>query len=319
VGFFAPLLSNHQPIACRYEGKLFFPGIVDTIQKLPFASRFVRKDRPFRFPSFDFKQSFSPKRGDWAIWPPVAYGPVELGPEPLAAPSSEHWLGTDALGRDVLARLVHGTSVSMQVGFISIGIAAIVGIVIGALAGYFGGWVDIVLSRFIEVVTCFPTFFLILAVLAWLPPRIENVMVVIGLTHWVGIARLTRGELLRLREEDYALAARALGAGPLRVIFRHLLPNAMAPVLVSITFGIATAIHVEAALSWLGLGVQSPQPSWGSALRDGYDHLFSAPHIVPPACAAIFLAVLGFNLAGDALRDAIDPRLRGGAGESRGR
>ena len=198
----------------------------------------------------------------------------------------------------------------MKVGFISMGLAARIGAFVGELAGYFGRWTDIVISRFIEIMMCFPTFFLILAILAWFPPRIENVMIVIGLTAWTGIARYARGEIIRLRGVDYVSAARAIGAGPGRIIFRHLLPNSLAPVLVSVTFGIASAILVEAGLSWLGFGVQPPNPSWGNILRAGYDNLLTAPHMIMPPCAAIFLAVLAFNLVGDALRDTIDPRLK---------
>ena len=240
----------------------------------------------------------------------MPYGPREIVGAPLVSPSATHWLGTDQSGRDVLARMIHGTVVSMKVGFLSMGIAVIIGLLLGSTAGYAGGWTDIVISRFIEVVTCFPPFFLILAVLAWFPPSIENVMIVIGLTRWVGIARFSRGEILRIRETDYALAARAQGMHPVRLVSRHLLPNALAPVLVSVTFGIAVSILIEAGLSWLGFGVQPPNPSWGTILRSGYENLFTAPHMIPPACVAIFLAVLSFNLVGDTLRDVIDPRLR---------
>ena len=316
VGFMAPMLANDQPIVCRYEGKLFFPAIIDTILNVPFASKIIRKPRPFRLPAFNFKQSFDPARGDWALWAPVPFGPTELVTRPLETPSRNHWLGTDESGRDVLSRLIHGTGVSMRVGFISMGIAVVIGLVLGSIAGYAGGWPDLVISRFIEIIMCFPAFFIILAILAWFPPRIENVMIVIGLTRWVGIARYVRGEIIRLRKTDFALAARALGAGPTRIITRHLLPNSLAPVLVSVTFGVASAILVEAALSWLGFGVQAPQPSWGNILRSGYNNLFTAPHMIPPACAAIFLAVLSFNLVGDALRDVIDPRLQTGGGST---
>ena len=311
MAIFAPALANDEPLVCKYDGKLYAPAIVESIQNIPFAKKIIRKSRPFRFESFVFKENFNPERGDWAVWPPVPFGPIELASTPLQAPGGAHWLGTDESGRDVLSRLVHGAGVSMKVGFISMGIAAFIGILLGAAAGYAGGWIDMVISRLIEVVMCFPVFFIILAVLAWLPPRIEYVMVVIGLVRWVGIARYTRAEVMKLRDSDFALAARSLGAGPLRIVFRHLVPNAMAPILVSITFGIATAVLIEAGLSWLGFGVQPPQPSWGTLLRSGYENLFTAPHLIPPACIAIFLAVLSFNLIGDTLRDVIDPRLRG--------
>ncbi|RKZ36140.1 MAG: peptide ABC transporter permease, partial [Gammaproteobacteria bacterium] len=217
---------------------------------------------------------------------------------------------TDDVGRDVAARMIHGASVSLKVGFISMGIAALIGLVIGGLAGYCGGWIDIIISRIIEIVICFPTFMLILAIMVWLGPGIINVMIVIGLTRWTSIARYTRAEFIRIKNEDYVLAARNLGLGHLRIMARHILPNSLAPVLVSITFGIAGAILIEAALSWLGFGVQPPDPSWGNILRTAYESLREAPHLVYPPCVAIFLAVLSYNLLGDALRDATDPRLK---------
>lgn len=310
VGFFAPLLVNKHPIVCRYDGRLYCPAVIDTLHNIPWTDRLIHNSPPFSWAGFDMHDQMDKSRGDWAVWTPVPYGPLQIG-EPLLPPSSAHWLGTDEVGRDVLARMIHGTVVSMQVGFISMGIAVIIGLVFGAIAGYAGGWTDILISRFIEVVMCFPTFFLILAILAWFPPDIKNVMIVIGLTSWVGIARYARGEIIRLRGMDYTQAARALGAGHCRIIFRHLLPNALAPVMISVTFGIATAILVEAGLSWLGFGVQAPAPSWGNMLRSGYDNLMTAPFLIPPPCVAIFIAVLAFNLVGDALRDVIDPRLKG--------
>jgi peptide/nickel transport system permease protein len=197
----------------------------------------------------------------------------------------------------------------MMVGFVSVGIATLIGLFVGALAGYFGGWVDIVISRIIEVVICFPIFFLILSIMVWLPPSIWNVMIVIGLTRWTSIARYVRGEFIRLREIDFSVAASALGASHGRIIFRHIMPNALAPVFVTVTFGIASAILIEAGLSWLGFGVMPPDPSWGNILRAAFDNIFTSPHMVFPPCVAIFLAVLSYNLVGDALRDAIDPRL----------
>lgn len=312
TGFLAPVIANDQPIICKYEDKLHIPAVIETIQNIPFANRIIKKSKPFRFESFSFKENYDPANGDWAVWTPVPFGPIELASERLQPPSSVHWLGTDQSGRDVLSRLIYGAGVSMKIGFISMGIAVVIGIILGAAAGYAGGWVDIVISRIIEVVMCFPVFFIILAILAWLPPHIEYVMIVIGLVRWVGIARYTRAEVMRMRESDFAVAARALGAGPSRVVFRHLLPNAMAPILVSVTFGIASAVLIEAGLSWLGFGVQPPEPSWGTLLRQGYENLFTAPYLIPPACLAIFLAVLSFNLVGDTLRDVIDPRLQSG-------
>ncbi len=312
VAALAPMLANEQPILTKYDGKIYAPALIDTVDQIPLLSRIVRKPRPFRLATFDFKDNFDAARGDWALWTPIPFGPTEIVSPPLELPSRVHLLGTDQSGRDVLSRMIHGTVVSMKVGFLSMGIAVVIGLFLGSVAAYAGGWIDILISRFIEVVTCFPPFFLILAVLAWFPPSIENVMIVIGLTRWVGIARFSRGEILRIRESDYALAARAQGMSATRLVLRHLLPNSLAPVMVSVTFGIAVSILIEAGLSWLGFGVQPPQPSWGTILRAGYENLFTAPHMIPPACIAIFLAVLSFNLVGDALRDVIDPRLQAG-------
>ncbi|MCE5228822.1 ABC transporter permease [bacterium] len=311
VAFFAPMLASERPILCRFDGKLYAPAVIDTFRQIPLVGRVIFHSPPFNRASFVFKQEFNPRRGDWALWTPIPFGPLEMAALPLQSPSRLHMLGTDEVGRDILSRMIHGTSVSMKVGFISMGIAVLIGLFFGAIAGYAGGWTDISISRFIEIIMCFPTFFLILGILAWFPPRIENVMIVIGLTNWVGIARYARGEIIRLRGSDFTTAARALGAGHSRIIFRHLLPNSLAPVMISVTFGIATAILVEAGLSWLGFGVQPPDPSWGNMLRSGYDNLFTAPHLIPPPCVAIFIAVLAFNLVGDALRDVIDPRLQG--------
>jgi peptide/nickel transport system permease protein len=190
-----------------------------------------------------------------------------------------------------------------------VGISTFIGLILGSLAGYFGKWVDILLSRVMEVVICFPVLFLILSIMAWFEPSIWNVMIVIGITRWVGIARYVRGEFIRLREIDFSMAAQALGAGHLRMIFRHIMPNALAPVFVPVTFGIASAILIEAALSWLGFGAMPPQASWGNILRTAFDNIFTTAHMVYPPCVAIFLAVLSYNLVGDTLRDAIDPRL----------
>ena len=318
VAFFAPMIANAKPIICKMEytspggttsSGWHFPAAKEAFAQSPLLGPFLFKaSTPFSRMGFKFKKHFKPGR-DWALMPPISYSPTEITGDEFQASSGKHWLGTDELGRDVLARLVYGTQVSMRVGFISMGIAALIGLCLGATAGFYGGWPDIVISRIIEIFMCFPVFFLILAIIAVLLPRIENIMIIIGLTRWVGIARLPRGEVLRLRELEYTAAAKALGARPGRIIFRHLLPNALAPAMVSITFGIAGALLVESGLSWLGFGVQAPNPSWGNILRDGYN--LKAAHMIMPACAAIFIAVLSFNLIGDTLRDVIDPRTRG--------
>jgi peptide/nickel transport system permease protein len=214
------------------------------------------------------------------------------------------------VGVDVLAQMIHGTQIALLVGFVSTGFAAIIGIIFGAAAGYLGGWADILLSRLIEVVMCIPTLVLILALIALVEvPTIWHTMVILGLTGWTGIARLTRGEFLKLKEMDFVTSARALGVGSARIMFRHILPNALAPVLVPVSFGIASAIMVEAALSLLGFGAPPPNPSWGTLLNVGKSNPAMWWLIVFPGLA-ISLTVLAYNLIGEGLQEATDPRLR---------
>lgn len=228
----------------------------------------------------------------------------------LHPPSGAHPLGTDALGRDVLSRMLHGARVSLWVGFVSVGISVAIGLALGLAAGYFGGLADELIMRCVDIMLCFPSFFLILAVIAFLEPSLLNIMAVIGLTSWMGVARLVRAETLSLRERDFIAAARLAGAGPVRILALHVLPNAVAPVLVSATLGVAGAILTESALSFLGLGVQPPMPSWGNMLLEGKDVLEIAPWLsIFPGCA-ILLTVLGYNLLGESLRDLLDPRLK---------
>ncbi len=229
----------------------------------------------------------------------------------LQPPSAAHPLGTDDLGRDVLARVVYGARVSMKVGFVAVGIATAIGLVIGLLSGFYGGRVDAVLMRFVDIMLCFPTFFLILSVIAFLSPSIVNIMAVIGLTGWMGVARLVRAETLSLKERDFVAAARAQGAGTARIVFRHILPNALAPVLVSATLGVAGAILTESALSFLGIGVQPPTPSWGNILTIGKNYIEFAWWLSLFPGLAILFTVLGYNLLGEGIRDAADPRLSG--------
>lgn len=276
------------------------------------------------------------------MWPPIAYAideydlagksappawyPQTWRPKPVSSGnvatsetskklesrwSTPHWMGTDQSGRDVLCRMIWGGRVSLSVGFVAVAIYVSIGVVVGALAGYFRGVCDLILSRIIEVVICFPSFFLILTIVVMVGPGLLNIMVVIGLTGWTGIARLVRGEFLRLVDQEFVLAGKALGYSPLRLIFRHVLPNAMAPVLVSATFGIAGAILTESALSFLGLGIQAPIPSWGSLLFDGRSVMDHAPWLIHFPGLAIFITITSYNLIGEALRDAADPRLRG--------
>ncbi len=228
----------------------------------------------------------------------------------LMPPSPAHYLGTDTLGRDVLSRIIFGSRVSLKVGFVAVGLATIIGLFIGALAGYYGGWVDSALMRLVDLMLCFPAFFLILAVIALLEPSIWNIMAVIGLTGWMGVARLVRAEFLSLREREFVTAARALGAGDIRLILRHMLPNALAPVMVSATLGVAGAILTESALSFLGLGVQPPTPSWGNILTAGKDNIEIAWWLSVFPGLAILITVMSYNLLGEGIQEAIDPRLK---------
>jgi peptide/nickel transport system permease protein len=228
----------------------------------------------------------------------------------LSPPSKAHLFGTDELGRDVFTRMLYGAGISLKVGFVAVGIAVIIGTVLGALSGYYGGLMDIIIMRFVDIMLCFPSFFLILAVIAFMEPSIFNIMAVIGFTSWMGITRLVRAEFLSLKERDFVLAVKAMGASNARIIFLHILPNAMAPVLVSATLGIAAAVLTESALSFLGIGVQPPTPSWGNMLTQGQNVLGIAWWLSFFPGMAILVTVLGYNLLGEGIRDAIDPRLR---------
>lgn len=227
----------------------------------------------------------------------------------LSPPSKEHLLGTDELGRDLLSRIIWGSRVSLKVGFVAVGIAILIGIIIGALAGFYGGLIEAVLMRFVDIMLAFPTFFLILAVISILEQNIFTIMVVIGLTSWMDVARLVRAEFLSLKEMDFVSAARAVGVNDKRLIFKHILPNALSPVFVAATFGVAGAILIESGLSFLGLGVQPPDPSWGNILTAGKDNIEVAWWLSLYPGFAILITVLSYNLVGEGLRDALDPRL----------
>lgn len=226
----------------------------------------------------------------------------------LLAPSPLHVMGTDGLGRDVFSRMLYGARISLMVGFVAVGIATLIGIVLGAVAGFYRGWVDTVIMRMVDVMLSIPTFFLILAVIAFLSPSIWNIMIVIGLTSWMGVTRLVRAEFLSLRNREFVLAAQTLGAKDHRLIFKHLLPNSLTPIIVSSILGIASAVLVESGLSFLGLGVQAPQASWGNILTDGKEYIQFAWWLSLFPGLAILLTVLGYNLLGDGLRDAYNPR-----------
>jgi peptide/nickel transport system permease protein len=227
----------------------------------------------------------------------------------LSPPSAKHPCGTDDLGRDVLSRMIYGSRISLSVGFVAVGIAITIGIIIGSLAGYHGGKLDWLLMRLVDVMLTFPTFFLILAVIAIVEPSIWTIMLVIGVTGWMDTARLVRAEFLTLKQRDFVSAARTSGAESPRIIFRHILPNALAPVFVAATFGVAGAILIESALSFLGLGVRPPDPSWGNILTTGKDYIEVAWWLSLYPGLAILVTVLSYNLVGEGLRDALDPRL----------
>jgi peptide/nickel transport system permease protein len=318
VAILAPCIVGTKPIVCRYKGRLYFPAMAyysDTWQ-----NRIFDED--------GFRKRFSPellKKKDpnsWALWPPVFQDPYrrvranEWPGQPAnpaqnkGAPNRYNLFGTTQQGFDVFAIMVHGTLVALMVGFVSMGIAALIGITVGALAGFFGGWIDILLSRLIELVMCIPSLVLILALIAIVDKTtIWHIMMVIGVTGWTGIARLARAEFMKLRTSEYVTAARALGATSPRMMFRHMLPNALAPLLVPISFGIASAILVESSLSFLGFG-PATSPSWGKLLNAGRSNLSLWWLVVFPG-AAIFFTVLTYNVIGEGVQEATDPRLKG--------
>lgn len=237
------------------------------------------------------------------------YDPAELDLyHVLMPPSLQHPFGTDDLGRDVLSRVIYGTRISLKVGFVSVGIAVTIGSIVGLIAGYYGGWVDALLMRGVDIMLCFPTFFLILAVIALLEPSIWYIMLIIGLTSWMGVARLVRAEVLSVKERDYVMAARSIGASDLRILFVHVLPNSLSPALVYATLGIAGAILTESALSFLGIGVQPPTPSWGNILTAGKEYIEFGWWLSLFPGMTILVTVLAYNLLGEGLRDILDPR-----------
>ncbi|MBU0686974.1 MAG: ABC transporter permease [Candidatus Margulisbacteria bacterium] len=236
------------------------------------------------------------------------YNPESIVESETQPPSLKHWFGTDEIGRDILSRVFYGSRISLTVGFVAVVIAIIIGIVFGALSGYFGGFLDTVLMRFVDVMLAFPSIFLILTIQIMLSPNIYNVMIVIGLTSWMGVARLVRGEFLTQKERQYVEAAHAIGASNLRIIFRHILPNAIAPIVVAATLGMAGAILTESALSFLGLGVQPPTPSWGNMLMDAQAYMRDAPWIAIFPGLFILLSVLSLYFVGEGLRQVFNPK-----------
>ena len=301
IALFADFLANDKPYYLDYRGKTYFPIFRGYLVGVGIAHW------PPELVNVDFKKL----SGASAIFPPNPYRPSNINLlEPLEPPSSKHWFGTDKLGRDVASGMIHGSRISLSIGFVAVGIAVIIGVILGAVAGYFGSWVDLAVSRVFEIMLSIPTFFLLITVAALLPPSIFLTMAIIGMTSWVGIARFTRNEFLRIRNLDYVTSAVALGVTDRKVMFKHILPNALAPVIVSVVLGIAGAILVESSLSFLGIGVPAELVTWGSILHEASTTTFAWWLAVFPGFA-IFITVLAYYLVGEGLREVLDPRLRG--------
>lgn len=317
IALLSPAIVGTKPIMCTYKGQTYYPAMgyfYEPWENPIFITDEIIDNYPRQLKAKDPESS--------AIWPLVYQDPYrrvrdgewqDRPGNPTGAdgrPNAVNLFGTTETGKDVFARMVHGTQIALLVGFVSTGIAALIGITVGAIAGYFGGWIDMLLSRIIEVVMCVPALILILALVAILEkPSIWQIMVVIGGTGWTGIARLTRAEFLKLKQLEYITAAQSLGVGQFRIMFRHILPNALAPVMVPLTFGIAAAILVESTLSFLGLGAPPPNPSWGSLLNEGRTNLAMWWLVLFPGLA-IFFTVLAYNLIGEGVQEATDPRLQ---------
>jgi peptide/nickel transport system permease protein len=307
IALAADFIASDKPLVMRYRGETYFPVLRDYAVWMG-VSAWQTEFLNISYKDF-VARNFADE--DWAVFPPVRYSPNDINlRSAIQPPSREHFLGTDPIGRDIASRMIHGSRVSLSVGFVAVAIYVLIGLVIGALAGYYGGFVDIVASRLIEIMLTIPTFFLIITVVAFLPQSIFNIMVVIGLTNWPTVARLTRGEFLKTKSLEYVVAAQAMGASDFRTIFRHVLPNTLAPIFVAATFGIASAILVESTLSFLGFGVPPSTASWGSILSSARQLLPSGWWLTAFPGFAIFLTVTSYNLVGEGLRDAADPRLK---------
>ena len=302
VALTADLIAGNKPYYMEYKGKSYYPAFRQYAIYLGVA------DWPKELKR---RRNFKKLKADVIIFPPIPYGPGEIRlAEKYASLGREHLLGTDRLGRDVLSGLVHGSRYALTIGLVSVGISMCIGLLLGALAGYFGGWVDLVLSRFFELWAAIPSFFLILTAAAFFPPSLFFIMIIIGLTSWVGIARLTRSQFLQVRSYDYVSAARSLGYSNSRIMLRHILPNAVGPILIPAAFGVAGAILSESGLSFLGVGVPAEAITWGSLLAGARSNAAAWWLVLMPGLA-IFVTVTLYNLLGDGLRDALDPKLRG--------
>lgn len=301
VAIGADLIAGNKPYYMKYKGETYYPAIRQYAVHLGLADW----PEPLRR-----RRNFKRLKVEDAIYPLIPFGADEIQlRRKYEPPGPEHWLGTDRLGRDVLAGLVHGSRYAITIGLVAVSISLTIGVFLGALAGYFGGWMDIVLSRVFELWQAIPSFFLIITAAAFYPPSLFTIMVIIGLTGWVGIARLTRSQFLQVRANDYVSAASSLGYSSARIMFIHILPNAIAPVLIPAAFGVAGAILAESGLSFLGIGVPAEAITWGSLLAGARSNASAWWLVVVPGFA-IFLTVTMYNLLGDGLRDALDPKMK---------
>jgi peptide/nickel transport system permease protein len=342
IAALAPFLANSHAIIRVADGRVSFPifPILEPIEwrfllYVPLAGVvYLLRHRFFQRPVFGFlcligvialieillafhhpindPTNDRDRAASFKLMPLIPYSPIESTPDQFASPSWKHLCGTDSTGRDIAARMLHGARTSLSIGFIAQSIALLVGVALGGLAGYYRGWFDIIVCRFIEIMDCFPPLLLILVAISLFDSQnnMFYIMAVIGLTSWTGLARLVRGEFLRLSSQPFPQAARALGASDFRVIVRHLLPNALGPILVSATFGVASAILIESSLSFLGFGMQAPTPSWGDILSDARRYIDFAWWLAFFPGLAILITIMSYNFVGEGLRDAVDPRLK---------
>ena len=302
LALFADVLCNNKPIVCTYNGDLRFPVFKQYAVDLGISKWQTE------FLNVDFKTL----EYGFTIWPPVKFYPSDVDLyNSSTGPSVEtgHYLGTDGIGRDVLSGLIHGSRISLSVGFVAAGISIFIGVILGSFSGFYGGTTDLLIMRFVEIMQLFPAFFLIITIVALYGSSIWYIMMAIGLTSWTGNTKLVRGEILKVRSMDYVSAATSLGLSNRRIIFRHVLPNAIAPVLISASFAIAGAILIEAGLSFLGFGVKATTVTWGSVLSEARGSTTAWWLAIFPGFM-IFLTVVAYNLVGEGIRDALDPRLR---------
>lgn len=304
IAITADFLASSKPLYAVYKGETYFPVIKDYLNDLG-----ISKWDPEMI-NVNWKELDNQGKLESVVWTPVPYGAGEIDlTHVYSPPEGDHYLGTDGIGRDLLAGLIHGSRVSLSVGFVAAGLALVIGITLGSLAGFFGGKVDLLIMRFVEIMVTFPLFFLIITIVAIYGSSIWYIMAAIGLTSWTSDAKLIRGEVLKVRNMEYITAANSIGLPNSQIILRHVIPNAIAPVLVSGAFAIAGAILTEAALSFLGFGVSATTVTWGSLLNEARGASNAWWLAIFPGMM-IFIGVVTYNLIGEGLRDALDPRLR---------